>query len=218
MELRYYGHAMFGLTSGGKTIIIDPFNDDVGYPRPAVSADAVVVTHEHADHSNVGLVAGTPRVLRGLAQEGKTWANLDERVGPVRVTGVATYHDDQQGGARGKNTVVIFEAEGLRVAHLGDLGHLPSDEQARAIGRADVLIIPVGGYYTIGPAEADKVIAQLKPRVVIPMHFKTEVNASWPIGTLDEFLKGKTGIRRQGASVALSPATLPETQEIWPMA
>lgn len=218
MELRYYGHAMFGLSVSGTTIVIDPFNDEIGYPRPAVSADAVVITHEHADHSNVGLVGGAPRVLRGLAQEGKTWARLDEHVGPVRMTGVATYHDDQQGSARGKNTVVIFEAEGLRVVHLGDLGHLLSDEQARAIGRADVLIIPVGGYYTIGPAEADTVIAQLEPRVVIPMHFKTEVNASWPIGTLDDYLKGKAGVTRMGPAVKMTRATLPARQEIWAMA
>jgi L-ascorbate metabolism protein UlaG (beta-lactamase superfamily) len=215
MELRYYGHAMFGLTSEGTTVVIDPYNDDVGYPRPTVNADAVVITHEHADHSNAGLVSGSPRVLRGLAQEGKTWAPLDERVGPMRIRGVATYHDDQQGSARGKNTVVIVEAEELRVAHLGDLGHRLSDEQVRAIGPVDVLLVPVGGYYTIGPADADAVVAQLGPRVVIPMHFKTEVNASWPIGTLDEYLKGKTDVARKGPQVTLTRALLPARQEIW---
>lgn len=217
MELRHYGHAMFGLTVNGTIIVIDPFNDDLGYPRPAVTPDAVVITHEHSDHNNIGLVGGTPRVLRGLAQEGTTWARLDERVGAVRITGVATYHDDQQGSARGKNTVVIFEAEGLRVVHLGDLGHLLSDEQARAIGRTDVLIIPVGGHYTIGPAEADAVIAQVGPRVVIPMHFKTEVNASWPIGTLDDYLAGKSGVKRVGPVLTITPGSLPPAREIWPL-
>lgn len=215
MELRYYGHATFGLTSGGKTIVIDPFNDDIGYPKPTVTPDAVVISHEHFDHNNVGLVQGSPKVIRGLAQEGKTWATVDERVGSVRITGVPTYHDAEQGAARGKNTVTIFEAEGLRVVHLGDLGHLLTDEQVKAIGKVDVLMIPMGGHYTIGPAEADKVIAQLKPRVVIPMHFKTKVNEGWPIGTLDDCLEGKTGAKRIGASTSITAATLPATTEFW---
>lgn len=214
MELNYCGHATFCLTSGGTTITIDPFNDDIGYPKPDVSPTAVIISHEHFDHNNLGLVGGKPKVVRGLSDEGKAWAKLDERIGPFHVTGVPTYHDDEQGKARGKNTVTIYEAEGLRVVHLGDLGHLLSDEQVRAIGHADVLIIPVGGHYTIGPAEADKVIAQLRPRVVIPMHFKTKVNESWPIGTLDDYLKGKTA-KRMGASATVTKATLPAQQEIW---
>jgi L-ascorbate metabolism protein UlaG (beta-lactamase superfamily) len=215
MELRYYGHAMFGLASGGTTIVIDPFNDDLGYPKPDVTPDAVVISHEHFDHSNVGLVGGRPRVIRGLADEGKTWAKLDERVGPVRITGVPTYHDGERGAARGKNTVTIFEAEEMRVVHLGDLGHVLSDDQVRAIGRADVLMVPVGGFYTVGPAEADRVIAQIGPHVVIPMHFKTEVNASWPIGTLDEFLAGKPAVKKMGASARFTRADLPAGQEVW---
>lgn len=218
MELHFYGHAMFGLTSGGVTIVIDPFNDDLGYPKPRVAPDAVVISHEHSDHNNAGLVGGRPRVIRGLADEGKTWAALDERVGPVRITGVATYHDGQQGSARGKNTVLILEAEGLRVVHLGDLGHLLSDEQARAIGAPDVLMVPVGGHFTIGPAEADQVIEHLQPRVVIPMHYKTEVTASWPIATLDAFLADKTGVKRVGAATSVTAAGLPAGQEIWVMA
>ncbi len=214
MELRYCGHATFCLTSGGTTIVIDPFNDDIGYPKPQVSPAAVVISHEHFDHNNVGLVQGKPKVLRGLADEGKNWAKLDERVGPFHVTGVPTYHDNEQGKARGKSTVTIYEVEGMRVVHLGDLGHLLSDEQVRAIGAVDVLMIPVGGFYTIGPAEADQVMAQLKPKVVIPMHFKTKVNESWPIGTLDDYLKGKTA-KKLGASATISKAALPAKQEIW---
>jgi L-ascorbate metabolism protein UlaG (beta-lactamase superfamily) len=215
VELRYYGHAMFGIQVNGTTIVIDPWNEDIGYPKPKVSPTAVVISHEHFDHSNVSLCGGNPKIVRCLAQEGKTWAKVDEQIGPVHISGVATYHDDTQGSARGKNTVTIFEAEGLRVVHLGDLGHLLSDEQVRAIGRVDVLMIPVGGYYTIGPAEADRVIEQLQPRVVIPMHFKTEVNASWPIGTLDDFLKGKPRVRRMGASCTITRQALPAAREIW---
>ncbi|MBI3997437.1 MAG: MBL fold metallo-hydrolase [Armatimonadetes bacterium] len=214
MDLRYYLHAMFGLTSEGTTIVIDPWNDDIGHPKPRVAPDAVVISHEHFDHNNVGLLGGTPKVLRGLADEGKTWAKLDAHVGGVHITGMPTYHDTEQGKERGKNTVTIFEVEGLRVVHLGDLGHLLSDEQARAIGTPDVLMIPVGGHYTIGPAEADTVIAQLKPRVVIPMHFKTEANASWPIGTLDDYLKGKTA-KHLGSSATVTRTGLPAKQEIW---
>jgi L-ascorbate metabolism protein UlaG (beta-lactamase superfamily) len=208
---------MFSLVSGSTTIVIDPWNDDLGYPKPDVAPDAIVASHDHSDHCNTGLCGGAPKVIRCLAQDGKVWANVDERVGPFHVTGVATYHDTEQGGARGKNTVTVFEAEGLRVVHLGDLGHLLSDEQMRAIGRADVLMIPVGGHFTIGPKEAETVIAQLSPRVVVPMHFKTEVNASWPIGTLEDFLKGRAGVKRRGASVTLSPASLPAAQEVWPL-
>ncbi|MGQ0570224.1 MAG: MBL fold metallo-hydrolase [Armatimonadota bacterium] len=215
MELRYYGHSMFGLTSGGVTIVIDPFNDDIGHPKPSVTPDAVVISHEHFDHNNVGLVQGSPEIVRGLAQEGKEWAKVDARVGSVRITGVPTYHDGEQGSARGKSTVTIFEVEGMRIVHLGDLGHPLSDEQVRSIGKVDVLMIPVGGHYTIGPAEADQVIARLKPRIVIPMHFKTQVNASWPIGTLDDFLTGKTAVKRVGASATVAPAALPARQEIW---
>ena len=214
MELRFYGHATFGLTSGGTTIVIDPFNDDIGYPKPQVSPSAVVISHEHSDHNNVGLVQGKPQVLRGLADEGKNWAKLHEHVGPVHITGVPAYHDNEQGKARGKNTMTIYEVEGMRVVHLGDLGHLLTDEQRRAIGAPDVLMIPVGGFYTIGPAEADQVIAQLKPKVVIPMHFKTNVNASSPIGMLDDYLKGKTA-KKLGASVTITKAALPAKQEIW---
>jgi len=215
VELRYYGHSTFGLISGGKTIVIDPFNDEIGYPKPTVAPDAVVISHEHFDHNNVGLVQGSPKVVRGLAQEGKTWATLDEQVGAVRVRGVPTYHDAESGAARGKNTVTIFEVEGMRVVHLGDLGHLLTDEQVKAIGKVDVLMIPMGGHYTIGPAEADQVIAQLKPRVVIPMHFKTKVNEGWPIGTLDACLKGKVGAKRVGPAATITAATLPAKTEFW---
>lgn len=219
MELTYYGHAMFLLKAAdGTTILIDPFDEKVGYPMPEVAPTAVTASHEHSDHNHVQMAKGNPKVIRGLAEGGKAWAKVEERVGPVRITTVPTFHDASGGSERGRNAVFIFEVDGLRVAHAGDLGHALDADQTRAIGRPDVLMIPVGGYYTIGPKEADAVIAALNPRVVIPMHYKTEVNSGWPIGALDDFAGGKAKLSRQGHTVSLSPETLPPEVVVWVLA
>jgi len=215
MKLTYFGHASFLLESDGTSILIDPFNEKCGYPFPNVSPTAVVVSHEHFDHNFVEVAKGSPRVIRGLRDGGKDWADVAERVGPVWLGTVKTYHDPAQGSERGRNAILIFEAEGLRLVHAGDLGHTLSQDQVKAVGRADVLLIPVGGYYTIGPKEADAVIGQLRPRIVVPMHYKTEVNKDWPIGPVDEFLRGKERVKRQDRSVPVTAAALPKDQEIW---
>lgn len=218
MEVIYYGHAAFLLKAGdGTTILIDPFDDQPGYPIPDVAPTAVSVSHEHFDHNHVAMAKGNPKVVRGLADGGKDWAKVDERVGGVRITAVPTFHDSTGGSQRGRNTVFIFEVEGLRVVHAGDLGHTLDAVQINAIGRPDVLMIPVGGFYTIGPGEAAQVIAALRPRVVIPMHYKTEVNAGWPIGTIDAFAAGKNVVRK-GRTVSLSRETLPDEPAVWVMA
>jgi len=215
MKLVYYGHAAFVLESNGTSILIDPFNDQVGYPVPDVRPTAVVVSHEHGDHSYVQMAKGSPKVIRGLRDGGKEWADVRERVGPVAISTLRTYHDATQGSERGKNAAFLFDAEGLRVMHAGDLGHTLSPEQVRGAGRVDVLMIPVGGHYTIGPKDADAVISQLRPRIVIPMHFKTEVNMDWPIATPDEFLKGKPRVKQAGKTATLTAAVLPAEPEIW---
>ncbi len=215
MKLTYYGHSTYLLESGGSTILVDPFNEQVGYPFPDVTPTAVTVSHEHFDHSHIKMAKGTPKVIRGLRDEGKDWAEPREQVGPLSLSTIRTYHDTSQGAERGKNAMFLFEAEGLRVLHAGDLGHTLSQDQVKSAGRVDVLLIPVGGYYTIGPKEADVVINQLGPRVVIPMHYKTEGNKDWPIGTVDPFLEGKDHVRREGRTVTLTAAALPRTREIW---
>jgi L-ascorbate metabolism protein UlaG (beta-lactamase superfamily) len=214
MKLTYYGHAMFRLESDGSTIVIDPYDAKVGYPIPEVSATAVTVSHEHGDHSNVAAVKGQPKVIRGLKDGGKDWADVRDRVGPIAVSAVATYHDTSGGQDRGKNTIFIFEAEGIRIAHAGDLGHRLTDEQVSALGQLDVLMLPVGGHFTCGPTEAEQVVDQLRPRVVIPMHYKTEVNRSWPIGFPGAFTDGK-GAKERPQTVELSAATLPAAPEVW---
>lgn len=215
MKLTYFGHATFLLESEGTAILIDPFNEQVGYPFPNVSPAAVVVSHDHFDHSYIQMAKGSPRIIRGLKAGGKDWESVEERVGPFTLSTVRTYHDASQGSERGRNAMFKFDAEGLRIVHAGDLGHPLSDEQVKAAGRVDVLMIPVGGFYTIGPKEAETVVGQLKPRVVIPMHYKTDVNKDWPIGTADDFSGGKERTKRQDRTVTLTKDALPKDVEVW---
>lgn len=215
MKLTYYGHASFLLEADGTSILIDPFNEQVGYPFPNVAPAAVAISHDHFDHQHVQVAKGSPRVIRGLKSGGKDWADVKEQIGSVRLTTVRTYHDTSQGAERGKNAMLVFDVEGMRVVHAGDLGHTLSQDQVTTLGRVDVLIIPVGGYYTVGPKEADVVIGQLRPKVVIPMHYKTEFNKDWPIGTVDDFLRGKAKVKKLDRSATLTPAALPKEPEIW---
>lgn len=219
MELTYYGHASFLLRADdGTTILIDPYDVSCGYPVPDVAPTAVTISHEHFDHNYLQGVKGQPKVVRGLAREGKEWAKVDETVGQVRITTVPTFHDASGGTERGRNAIFIFEVEGLRVVHAGDLGHPLDVEQVRAVGRPDVLLIPVGGHYTVGPAEAAAVVAALNPRLIIPMHYKTEATGGWPIGPVDDFLKGRTAVVRQGQTVSITRDTLPPEGTVWVLA
>lgn len=215
MKLTYYGHSAFLLEAGNASILIDPFDPGVGYPMPDVSPDAVVISHEHSDHNHAQAAKGSPKVIRGLRDGGKDWADVNETVGPVKISTVRTFHDGSEGSQRGRNAMLIFEADGLRLVHCGDLGHTLSPEQVKALGKIDALLIPIGGHYTIGPAEADTVIGQLRPRVVIPMHYKTAANKDWPTAFKDGFLAGKARVRQQAPSVTLTPGALPADPEIW---
>ena len=142
---------------------------------------------------------------------------MNETVDGVTISSVPTYHDASQGKDRGRNTVFIIQAEGLRVVHLGDLGHPLDDEAVKAIGRPDVLMIPVGGHYTIDAKPAHDVIARLRPGVVIPMHYKTEVNAGWPITAIDAFTGGAGKSKQVGHTATAEKGKLPGDGEVWVM-
>jgi len=215
VQLTYFGHATFLLEADGTSILIDPFNEKVGYPFPDVSPRAIAISHEHFDHTYVQMAKGSPKIIRALRDGGKDWADVRERIGSISLTTVPTYHDTSQGSDRGKNAMLVFEAEGLRLVHGGDLGHTLSADHMKALGRVDALLLPVGGHYTIGPNEAGVVVGQLHPRVVIPMHYKTEVNQDWPITSVDVFTAGKPRVKQQGHSVTLTAAALPAETEIW---
>jgi L-ascorbate metabolism protein UlaG (beta-lactamase superfamily) len=188
--LRWFGQSMFLLESpGGTTVLLDPFND-IGYTiPPPLDTDAATITHEHPDHNNGGLAGTAATVLKGLTADG--WADIDETFGDVRIRSVRTFHDAAQGSERGRNAVFVFETAGLTIAHLGDLGHVLDDEQIASIGPVDVLMVPVGGAFTIDAAQATEVTQQLSPSAVFPMHYKTD-KIAFPLATAEAFLAGKT--------------------------
>ena len=192
--------------------MMDPVGVSVGYKVSAQSGtDIVTVSHEHSDHNNVALASGSPKILRGLA--GTDWAKVDETIQGVRIRNVNTYHDNTQGSARGKNAIFIVEASGMKIVHGGDLGHLLNQEQIAAIGSVDMLMIPVGGNFTIDAAKATEVVEALKPKVVIPMHYKTPA-VTLPIETVDAFLTGKTVQRVTGNQLTRNSQTLPKTTTV----
>ncbi|HEY7371292.1 MAG TPA: MBL fold metallo-hydrolase [Polyangia bacterium] len=208
-KLTWYGQSCFLLeTAAGTRILMDPIPKGIGYDLPpGFKADIVTISHEHSDHNNVGFVSGKPRVIRGLTADKKGWARVDEKLKDVSIRSVGVYHDDQRGAARGLDTVFIFEVGGVRIAHLGDLGHVLNDDQLAAIGAVDVLLVPVGGKVTIDGLKATRVVEQLRPRImVIPMHYKTDASTIKELEPLALFLDGKSNVRRETAhTIALSP-------------
>jgi len=174
------GHAKFLIElENGMRIVTDPYDKTCGYPITPVAADVVLVSHGHHDHNAVETIPGTPHVISEAGE-------YDLGDG-VTVTAVEAFHDDAEGAKRGKTLLFSIRAEGLNAVHLGDLGHLPTQAQCDAMGPADVLMIPVGGFYTIDAAQAKETASLLSARVILPMHYKTRVNADWPIAPVEEF-------------------------------
>ena len=198
--LTWYGQSCFLLESAsGARIVMDPIPTTIGYLPPAdLHADAVTISHEHPDHNNVALLQGKPRVLRGLTADKKGWMKIDEKVKDITVRSVGVYHDTKRGADNGLSTVFIFETGGVRIAHLGDLGHPLTDQQISAIGSVDVVLVPVGGGTTVDAQEATHVVDQIRPRlVVIPMHFKTDAVNIKELAPVDAFVAGRTNVRRE---------------------
>lgn len=181
VTIRWWGQACFSTTTAdGKCVLNDPFPADFGYASPAAEPQVVLVSHEHSDHNAVENVKGEFEVVRGVGEH--------EAAG-LSFKGVATFHDDEQGAKRGPNTVFVWEMGGVKLAHLGDLGHLLTDEQVEQIGQVDVMMAPTGGFYTIDAAQAVQVAGQLSAKVVIPMHYKTAAIPKFPVATVEAFLE-----------------------------
>ena len=179
MDITWYGHSCFRLGERGMVVVTDPFGDEMGYSRPRIRADVVTISHEHPGHNNRVGFRGGPRFFDGPGEY---------EVKGVFITGVATYHDGRRGAVRGRNTVFVFEFDGVTVCHLGDLGHVPTQSQLEALSDVDVLLIPVGGLHTLSVPRAAEVISLIEPRLVIPMHYKTPVEKA-RLQKVDKFLK-----------------------------
>ena len=196
MIIQWIGHSSFRIR-GSKTIITDPY-EGIGLDFPELKADIVTVSHGHHDHNAVQMVAGEPAVVADAGIR---------RVGNVSIVGYNTYHDEEKGAKRGRNVVYVINMDGIKIAHLGDLGCMPDDSIMGAITGVDVLLIPVGGNYTIDGKTAAKIVAEVKPRTVIPMHYKTtglQVNVSGN----EEFLAQMENVQQvEGSRLELTPLT-----------
>ena len=201
LKLRYFGLSMVQLeTPGGKRVVFDPHAvPELG--RNLLQADIVCCTHLHSDHTQLQVIenAQAARVFNGLVPGAKgkppEWKAIDEKVGGIRVRTVGLYHDAEEGLSRGKNSAFVLEIDGLNVCHLGDLGHDLDAAQLKAIGPVDVLMVPVGGIYTLNGDGAKRVVAALKPtRFVIPLHYGLPGFDELP--GPEEFLDGQANLRR----------------------
>ena len=214
MDITYLGHSCFKLKSTGATVVTDPYENSLGFNLPSVSADVVTVSHDHGDHNNIKAVSRTARRDRPFV--------IDEigeyEILGVSVFGVASYHDDEEGAKRGKNRIFSILIDGVSVVHLGDLGHQLSDKQVEQINGVDVLLVPVGGVYTIDPAGAAKVVADLEPAMVVPMHYKTDKHNPEAFGGLagvEEFLKEMgVGNVETTDKLSVSRVSLPEETKV----
>lgn len=205
----YYGHAAFLVEArGGTRLILDPYlsgglEGSIGYDPITDEADCVIASHDHEDHAATYTIAGQPLILLQ-----PSWAT----VGEVEIAGIRVFHDGSGGSERGSNTVVVLDDGEIRLTHLGDLGHELDAESIKAVGSVDVLLVPVGGFYTVDAVSAAAVVEALSPAIVIPMHYKTD-RIDFPIAPVSDFLARRTNVEyRDGSSLELTREILPSVQ------
>lgn len=215
MEVSFIGHSCFKIKGKNATIVFDPYSPEkVGFKLPKLEADVVCVSHSHEDHNNISGVKGveegkTPFVVLGPGEYD---------VKGIHVRGIKTFHDDKEGKERGINTLYYCEIDGFFVLHLGDLGHELSKEILEEFDRVDVLLIPVGGVYTIDAEKAVDIISEIEPSYVIPMHYQTEklTGVSQKLDTVDKFISewGSDTVKKETKLKITSKGDLPEETQV----
>ena len=183
MKIEYLGHSCFKLTeSTGTTIITDPYSDEIGIQLPkGLTADAVTISHAHYDHDNVGAIEGKPTIFR---------VDGFYELPGVEITGIKSYHDTEEGAKRGENVIFKFRMDGMDICHLGDLGEDCSAELIEMLLPVNILLIPVGGTYTLDSEQAKEYVDRIMPDIVIPMHYRSKhltIDLDRAQGFLDEF-------------------------------
>ena len=208
MKIKWLGHASFLITSDkGTRIVTDPYKcgGALLYAEVKEAADVATVSHEHFDHNYVASLSGNPQAYRGPAPA---------EIKGVKFSAVSTFHDDTKGSQRGTNTIISMDVDGVRVCHLGDLGHPLTAEEVKQIGKVDVLLTPVGGFYTIDATVATEVAAKINAKVIIPMHFKND-RCTFPVAEVNNFIHNKKNVTLvNGTEVEFHAGKLPSTTQI----
>ncbi|MBZ4666084.1 MBL fold metallo-hydrolase [Mahella sp.] len=204
MKIRYLGHSCFQIeSSDGIKIVTDPYSP-MGIKMPGVKADIVTSSHSHYDHNYFEGVSGDFVVVNTADPI---------QVKGINIRGLQTFHDDENGKKRGRNIIFVIEADGINVCHMGDLGHKLTKEQINSLGDVDVLLIPVGGFFTIGPEDAADIVKAIAPKIAIPMHFKPDipqnVKFELPIVDAEEFLSLLNGNRYTSDTLSIDKEHLP---------
>jgi len=181
MIITWYGQACFRIQSGDKALVLDPFEKSVGLAPPNIQADVLFITHEHSDHNNIKAIKGDYFLINSPGEY---------EVKGIKAKGIMSYHDEEKGAKRGLNTLYLIEVEGIHILHCGDLGQdFLDDKQLEEIGSVDILMIPVGGFFTINAKQAVGIINQIEPKIVIPMHYKIPKLSILELDGVDKFLK-----------------------------
>jgi len=207
MLITYLGHSCFKLQdktgTDGITLVTDPFDKATGYKVPNFEADIVTVSHDHHDHSNTDALRGKPFVIDSAGEYD---------VKNILVEGIDSFHDEKNGAERGRNIIYRIEIDDITIAHLGDLGHVLNDSQLERLAGVDILLIPVGGKYTLDAKQAVEVISQIEPRIIIPMHYKTPEGGVKDLDGVDKFVKEIGIAPREEEKLKISKKDLPQEE------
>ena len=206
MDISWLGHSCFRIRGRHATIVTDPYSPALGYSLGKPTARIVTVSHQHTGHSYVEGIGGEPRLVTRPGEY---------EISGVLIIGIATFHDDEKGRQRGRNIVYLMELDEVSVCHLGDLGHVLTTDQVEQVDNVDVLLLPVGGVSTIDAPVAAEVVRQVEPKVVVPMHYKTEVLKK-ELAPVERFLK-EMGLKELTSQPKLSftKASLPASTQVF---
>jgi len=209
MDISYLGHSSFRIKAKDASLVTDPFDPKmVGLKYSGVEGDIVTISHHHADHDKLELVKDVKRVVDGPGEY--------EIMG-ISIIGLPSFHDEKKGGVRGLNTIYVIEADNFRLAHLGDLGHMLAQETIEDMGDIDILMIPVGGEYTIGTKDAADIVREIQPKIVIPMHYQMpglNKESFAKLAQVEPFLKEVGYIVERMPKLSIKKEDLGEEQKI----
>jgi len=211
MKIKWYGHSAFQITTEKEIrIIIDPyesgsFSGALSYGKIEDQADIVLTSHDHADHNYTKDIKGK---YNHISKAG------DHKIKDIKVKAIPCFHDSLGGKKGGSNLIFVITADGLNLVHMGDIGHSLDQELLKKIGKVDILLLPVGGFFTVDAVMAQKIMNDIKPSITVPMHYKTE-KCNFPITPVENFTKNQANVRiLKESSVVIKKETLPKEPEI----